>query len=373
MKIIFLSMSIFIMLFFQACSAPKPVDVKWTLVYPSYPEEPKILYLDTYRGGSKPNTTTALDLFLGDAERNNKSVNIIKPYGVGLQDGKVYVADSGSDLVFVIDEKTRELSFIGSDARGRLAAPVSIAFDKDKTIYVSDFRQKTINGYDTNGTLTFVLGGRLEFNHPTGIAIDKKQNRLYVIDTKAHHFKAFDIATKKHLYTVGKRGIGDAEFNFPTNIAVDQRNGNIVVVDTQNFRVQIFDKDGKYISGFGGVGDKPGTFARPKGVGIDSDGNIYVTDSAFNNIQIFDETGTKFLLYFGTGGYTEGRFRLITGIYIDETDKIIIADGFSGRVQTFQYISEKWKQKNPVRYKELKEFEKEPMSIKAPEPKKSKE
>lgn len=356
MKIIFLSISIFVMLFFQAC-ATKPVDVKWTITYPSYPEEPKILYLDTYRGGSTPDTTTALDLFLGEATRDNKSLNIVKPYGVGLQNGKVYVADSGSDIIFVIDEKTRELSLIGDGAVGRLASPVSIAFDENQNIYVSDSRLKTINGYDKDGNLNFILGGRLEFIHPTGIAIDRSQNILYVVDTKGHHFKAYDIATKKHLYTVGKRGVGDAEFNFPTNIAVDQRNGNIVIVDTQNFRIQIFDKDGKFISRFGNVGDKPGTFARPKGVGIDSDGNIYVADSAFNNIQIFDETGQNLLLYFGSAGYTEGRFRLVTGVYIDETDKIIIADGFSGRVQTFQYLSEKWKKDNPIRYAELKEFE----------------
>ncbi|MCK4738284.1 MAG: 6-bladed beta-propeller, partial [Sulfurimonas sp.] len=355
MKIIFLSVSVFVMLFFQAC-ATKPVDVKWTITYPTYPEEPKILYLNTYRGGSKPDTSTALDLFLGEATRDNKSMNIVKPYGVGLQDGKVYVADSGSDIVFIIDEKTRDLNFIGDGMRGRLASPVGIAFGKDKTIYVSDSRLKTINGYDPQGNLKFMLGGRLEFNHPTGIAVDKNQNRLYVVDTKGHMFKAYDIATKKHLYSVGKRGVGDAEFNFPTNIAVDQRNGNIVIVDTQNFRIQIFDKDGKFVSRFGSIGDKPGTFARPKGVGIDSDGNIYVADSAFNNIQIFDEKGQNLLLYFGSAGYTEGRFRLVTGLYIDETDKIIIADGFSGRVQTFQYISEKWKKENPIRYKEIKEF-----------------
>jgi DNA-binding beta-propeller fold protein YncE len=185
-----------------------------------------------------------------------------------------------------------------------------------------------------------------------------------VIDTKSHQFKAYDIATKKHLYSVGKRGLEDAEFNFPTNIAVDQRNGNIVVVDTQNFRVQIFDKDGKFLSKFGNVGNKPGTFARPKGVGIDSDGNIYVADSAFNNVQVFDENGSNILLFFGGGGYGPTQFRLITGIYIDEDDKIVIADGFSGRVQTFQYISERWKKNNPQKYNELKTLKTEPITEK---------
>lgn len=353
MKTIFLFIQIIVMLFFQAC-ATKEIEVEQTIVFPSYPEEPKILYLTTYRGGAKEDKASALDTFLGETKSTKKVSNIIKPYGVGLQNGKVYVADTGSDAIFVIDENSRELEYIGNGAVGRLAAPVGLAFDRDKTIYASDSREKRVNGYDAKGNLTFSLGDRLDFVNPTGIAIDKNLHRLYVVDTKAHQFKAYDIATKKHLYSVGKRGTGDAEFNFPTNVAVDQRNGNIIVVDTQNFRVQIFDKDGKFISKFGNVGNKPGTFARPKGVGIDSEGNIYVADSAFNNIQIFDETGSKLLMFFGSGGYGPTQFRLVTGIYIDEDDKIVIADGFSGRVQTFQYISEKWKKNNPQKYNELK-------------------
>lgn len=353
MKSVFLSIQIIIMLFFQAC-ATKEVEVEQTILFPSYPEEPKILYLATYTGGATEDKANALDAFLGETKSTKKVSNIVKPYGVGLQGGKVYVADTGTDVIFVIDEKTGALEFIGNGSSGRLAAPVGIAFDKDKNIYVSDSREKKVYGYDTKGNLIFAIGDRLDFVNPTGIAIDKNQNILYVIDTKAHQFKAYDIATKKHLYSVGKRGTEDAEFNFPTNIAVDQRNGNIVVVDTQNFRVQIFDKDGKFISKFGNVGNKPGTFARPKGVGIDSEGNIYIADSAFNNIQIFDETGTKLLMFFGGGGFGPAEFRLITGVYVDEEDKIIIADGFSGRVQTFQYISEKWKLKNSQKYNELK-------------------
>ncbi|WP_373071330.1 6-bladed beta-propeller [Sulfurimonas sp.] len=358
MKAILPLFALIIAILFQGCTtkAPKP---KQTIVFPSYPEEPRILYLDTYRGGLEEKEYNAFDVFIGEEKIDRAQSNIIKPYGVGLLNGKVYAVDTGSKLVFVMDEKTRELDLIGTSAVGSLSAPVSIAFDANNTIYVSDSRQKRILGYDSQGKLKYSLGDRLEFARPTGIAINKSLNRLYVVDTKAHHFKAYELSTKKHLFTVGKRGKGDGEFNFPTNVAVDQRNGHVVVVDTQNFRVQIFDQDGNFISKFGSIGNKSGTFARPKGVGIDSDGNIYVADGAFNNIQIFDETGTKYLMYFGGAGYTETRFRLIAGMYIDENDKIVVADGFSGRVQTFQYLSEKWKKENQQKYKELKEFKPE--------------
>lgn len=360
MKKVFLLLSISLAIFFQACST-QVEEVKPRIVFPSYPEDPKIIYLDTYRGGSTTKKSTlsgAFDAFLGEEKSVSGSSNIVKPYGVGLQNGKVYVADTGSNVVFKMDEKSREVEFIGDGVVGRLSSPVSIAFDSNETVYVSDTRQKKIQGYDKDGKLIFVLGGRLEFSNPTGIAINKELNRLYVVDTKQHSFKAFDIATQELLFAVGKRGNLDSEFNYPTNIAIDSRNGNIAVVDTQNFRIQIFDKDGNFIRKFGKIGDRPGMFARPKGVGIDSEGHIYVSDAAFNNVQIFNDLG-QLLLYFGGAGYAESQFRLIAGIYIDENDKIVIADGFSGRVQTFQYISEKYKEKYPEKYKELKEFKPE--------------
>lgn len=348
------------LMLFQGCSTKSTAPQDAKIVFPSYPNEPKITYVNTYRGEMQgDDEISGFDLFLGEkAASRQGTIKIVKPYGVGLQNGKLYVADTALGVVFVIDEKSKEVTLIGDKPVGGLSAPVSIAFDSSGTVYVSDSRQKRVQGYSKDGKLQFVLGSRLDFNHPTGIAIDKNLNRLYVIDTKGHRFKAFDIATKKHLFTVGERGRGDAQFNFPTNIAVDQRNGNVVIVDTQNFRVQIFDKDGKFIRRFGKVGDKPGTFARPKGVGIDTEGHIYVSDTAFNNIQVFDEMG-KLLLYFGGAGYTASRFRLIAGVYIDENDKIAVADGFSGRVQTFQYLSEKWKIEHPDEYKELKEFKPE--------------
>ncbi len=356
MRNVFIVITLFITLIMSGCSSKAPV-VEEDIVFPSYPDEPRILYLNTYRGGVvKQDTsfTKALDIFLGTSEEEqSRGKSIIKPYGVGLQNGKVLVADPPQNAVFVIDENTSEANFIGVNSVGSLVTPVAIAFDKDENIYVSDSRQQRVQGYDKNGNFNYVLGSRLDFTHPTGIAIDKELNRLYVVDTKGHHIKAFDIATKKHLFTIGKRGKNDGEFNFPTNVTVDRRNNNIVVCDTQNFRVQVFDKDGNFIRRFGKVGDRPGMFARPKGIAVDSDGNIYVTDSAFNNIQIFNENG-DLLMFFGSAGFGKTQFRLITGIYIDENDKMVIADGFSGRVQTFQYISEKWKKEHPEKYNKIK-------------------
>jgi DNA-binding beta-propeller fold protein YncE len=364
-RVLYIFSFILFTVLFQGC-ATKVVEVEQgVVVFPPPPSEPKIAYIDTYRGekDSAPKLS-ALDVFLGDTiEKKASNPMIIKPYGVSSYGGKVVVVDTAANFVYSIDEKTKDVSYVGRSGAGALASPIDVAFDSDGTMYVSDSRLKTILAFSQAGKFLFAVGGKEDFERPTGIAIDKKLNRLIVADTKRHNFKVFDLKTKKLLFSIGKRGIEDGEFNFLTNIAIDKRNSNIVVADTQNFRVQVFDKDGKFIRKFGKVGDRPGNFARPKGVGVDSEGHIYVTDSAFNNVQIFSETG-ELLLFFGNAGYVQpGTFRLIAGIDIDENDKITIADGFTGRVQTFQYLSDKWKLEHPQEYKILTEIEPEKENI----------
>ena len=346
MKLVLFLFFIFAQLLFVGCvTKVEKIEIE-RVAYPPYPDIPRIVYLDTFRGeaAEEEKKSSLIDNLTGETETTKASNPlIVKPYGVASLDGKIYIVDTATKIVFIIDEKTKEVDYLGSDASSSFKGPVSVAIDKDGYIYVSDVTAKKIYGFTKAGTKFFSLGSRLDFTAPTGIAIDKKLHRLYVVDTKAHDIKVYDLATKKLVYKIGKRGNGEGEFNFPTNVAIDRRNNNFVVTDTQNFRIQIFDKDGKFLKSIGEVGDRPGNFARPKGVGVDSEGHIYVGDSAFNNVQVFNQEG-KMMTYFGSAGYTEpGTFRLLSGLHIDENDKIIIADGFSGRVQSFQYLSEKWK------------------------------
>lgn len=323
------------------------------LVLPGPPEEPKLLYINSYRGESDFSESSAIDVLIGEA-KTDVVKNLNKPYGAGGKNGRIYASDTILGVVFAIDPVKKKVSFIGDGNPGKLGLPVSMAFDKNDNIYVADAKIKTVYKYDVNGTFKATYGSREVFYRPTGLALNEELGLLYVVDTEAHNIKVFSASEGKQLFTFGKRGGEDGEFNYPTNIAIDRRNGNLVVVDTQNFRIQKFDKDGKFLSKFGQVGDKPGMFARPKGVGVDSDGHIYVADAAFDNMQIFDSNGTL-LFFFGRTGGEPGMFNMPSGVYMDEEDKLYIAEGFSGRVQVFQYISDKWKRANIQEYQKLKE------------------
>ena len=66
--------------------------------------------------------------------------------------------------------------------------------------------------------------------------------------------------------------------------------------------------------GSSGIGD--GQFERPRGIAIDSSGNVYVADSNNNRIQKFDSNG-KFITKWGSEGTGDGQFYGLRGIAID--------------------------------------------------------
>ena len=90
---------------------------------------------------------------------------------------------------------------------------------------------------------------------------------------------------------------------------------------------------------FGEAGDSLGDLALPKAIALDSDNHIYVVDSRFENIQIFDRSG-RLLLFFGTEGTGPGEFWLPGGIFIDGNDRIWICDAYNSRIQVFDYYKE---------------------------------
>jgi DNA-binding beta-propeller fold protein YncE len=71
---------------------------------------------------------------------------------------------------------------------------------------------------------------------------------------------------------------------------VDSSSGNVYVTDTANNRIQVFSSNGTFITTWGKFGLVDGNFAYPRGTAVDSSsGNVYVTDTANNRIQVFSK------------------------------------------------------------------------------------
>ncbi len=81
----------------------------------------------------------------------------------------------------------------------------------------------------------------------------------------------------------------------PRGIAVDSQN-RVYVTDTGKQRVVVFDNLGNYITQFGSRGMVVGQLDEPVGIAVDAEGKVYVADTWNNRVQVFspNEDGTIF-------------------------------------------------------------------------------
>ena len=105
-----------------------------------------------------------------------------------------------------------------------------------------------------------------------------------------------------------------------------------------NFRIKIFDEDGKFSKSFGKLGNTIGSFSSPRGIAVDKDRNIYVTDTLFNAVQIFDKKG-DLLLVFGSEGKGPGKFFGPEDIAISKDGKAYVTDSYNMRIEAFDILS----------------------------------
>lgn len=88
----------------------------------------------------------------------------------------------------------------------------------------------------------------------------------------------------------GTEGSRDGQFNSPRGLAVDSF-GNVYVVDTGNHRIQVFTSDGEFIAMWDGEGHGDGEFRNVVAVAIDPSDNVYVLDENGYRIQKFTADG----------------------------------------------------------------------------------
>jgi sugar lactone lactonase YvrE len=133
--------------------------------------------------------------------------------------------------------------------------------------------------------------------------------------------------------------IGDAaSFNYSSGVGVDS-NGNIYVADSYNNKIRKITGAGEVTtlagSGIAGSTDGMGieaSFNNPSGVAVDGNGNVYVADSYNNKIRKITASGEVTTLAGsgapgtanGTG--TAARFNGPSGVAVDQNGTLYVAD-----------------------------------------------
>jgi DNA-binding beta-propeller fold protein YncE len=344
----------------------RPPTTKFDISKIVWPEPPEIarVKFETILTGQKVDWTDLLahkkpkrswmDILAGS--RPNQQVTnvakkmgfqLLRPYGVTVDSkGNIYVADQGVGAIFIFPKSLKgKVQLIKNGVDAPLQTINGLAFDDDTgRLFVTEVRSHQVIVLNTQHQPIAEFGTGVLMS-PGGIAIDEVNGLVYVVDTQQDQVLVFDSAKYALLRRMGTAGkkhtlTSPGNFSLPTGVAVDG-NGNVYVTDTLNDRVEIFDADGDFISQFGSPGDGPGHFARPKGIAIDRDGHIWVTDEMQSRVQVFNTKG-QLLIYFGQLGWYPGQFQALYGIASDNrNNRIITTEQFPGRVQVFQYVDDK--------------------------------
>jgi DNA-binding beta-propeller fold protein YncE len=346
----------------QATATQKPAEKKppqdlSKLVWPEAPNIPRVRYISYFAGmkfdkeadaQGKKVKQTWMDRLAGAQSQDEKFTvknfpfQLLGPYGMAVDSkGRLYVADQKVGAIFIFNTETKETELIGNGIQAHFAMINSVVVDDDDRIFVSDGKLGKVMVFDAKHQAQDQIKGLVD---PVGLAIDKENRLLYVVDTQQDQVLVYDADSLKPLRKIGTGGkkhtlSTPGDFALPTDVAVD-KDGNVYVTDTLNWRVEIFDADGNFISQFGKHCDAIGCFERPKGIALDSDGHIWVVDNGLSLVQAYDRDG-QLLGYVGGPGRLLGQFNDPVGIFIDQNNRMFVSEQYPwGRVQQFRYITD---------------------------------
>ena len=177
--------------------------------------------------------------------------------------------------------------------QGTLSSPRNVAVAADGRVYVADSGNHRIQVFDTDGAPIFTFGENgLEagqFNEPWSVAVDDEF--VYVSDTWNNRIQKFTL-DGEYVLQFGTGGTpavateGGGQFYGPRDIMLGDSN-KLFVTDTGNHRIQMFTRDGQFLSAVGGQGVRAGEFYEPVGLAIAPDGSVFVADTWNNRIQEF--------------------------------------------------------------------------------------
>lgn len=259
------------------------------------------------------------------------------PSGVALDDnGNLFIVDEGNNRVRKVDSVSGvietyagngEFGFSGdggpaTEAMVALRAgdfdllPKGIALNDEGDLFLADYENGRIRRVDSSGTISTVAGDgewnplgdggpatESNLRFPTGLVFDTAGD-LLISDTRSYRIRRVDSSTRV-IDTIAGDGMsgftGDGgtatqgAIRDPRGVGLDSQ-GNLYIADQTNFRIRRVDRKTGLISTIAGTGfwgplegdGGPATEANldgPSDVAFDREGHLYIADSAHDVIR----------------------------------------------------------------------------------------
>jgi len=326
------------------------------------------------------------DAAFGGDGANASGADLWGPVDVAIDGaGNVYISDHFNYRVRKVNSTGLITTIAGNGIGGYLGdgsigssaeiTPRGLAVDKNNNLYISDAVSNVVRKVNTLGLISTVVGGNgrgysgdggqasaAKLNNPSGITFDKNGN-LYIADYGNGVVRKVNtsgiISTVAGKDSVGYSGDGGAataaKLDSPYAVTVD-RYGNLFIADYGNDVIRMVDTENT-ISTYAGTqgvytyaGDAgaatAATLDGPRGVAVDTFGNLYISDANNNVIRkvtastgiITTVAGNGDYGYGGDLGFATGANLFNPyGLAVDVYGSIYIADANNERVRRTYY------------------------------------
>ena len=235
----------------------------------------------------------------------------------------LYISDAGKDHVQVFN-KSFEFEFLFSD---KMQLPASICISHNK-VYVTQSGSNLLTVYSTDGKYLQSVGGQgkehLEFDKPKGLDVSSEWNRIYIAEYGNDRIQSLNLDLSFHSIIDDIYGSKDVQLTPKEIVVLSARDHcislysythqlireiiprgkayqlkstlrfildkhfNILITGAESHCVFVYSYGGEFLHKFGKEGNQEGEFIEPYGIAISSEGKIIVTSNNPNHqIQIF--------------------------------------------------------------------------------------
>ena len=214
--------------------------------------------------------------------------------------------------------------------------PLALEASPNHRLFIGNTEDQKVDIFTRDGV--FVKSFSVGVLFPSDIAVAAELNLVFVTDSKAHKVLAFDLEGGFQ-YEFGSKGTLNGQFDFPSGIAINRglTPSRLVVTDFNNRRVQVFSLTGTWVAtmetvpGTGGMMGSSSS-GRPLGAITDSSGNIFVVDTLYAAVYVFN---SSFILQRTISEYGEaaGQLRSPIDIAFADTNTILITNYLNNRIE----------------------------------------
>jgi sugar lactone lactonase YvrE len=260
----------------------------------------------------------------------------------------------------------------GPAAGALLNFPTAVAVDDHGHVYIADTMNHRVRRVDANtGVISTVVGvGQPRFSGDGGPSIHAGLNepaalavhgaKLYVADQSNNRVRMIDLimgtistvaGTGSAAYNGDGMPAAEASLAGPSGLAVAM-DGTLFIADTFNGRIRAVDPVTGVISTIAGDGgeyryqgpteESSGSVARPSGIAVDCEGNLFITDSDNHLVRRWERRTGRLTRVAGIGEASQtgdggpalkAGLSYPFGIVVAPDGRLMVADTFNHRIR----------------------------------------